>query len=155
MAKGKVFLDSSVIISSLLSDRGGSFYILNELKNNFEFQINGHVLDEMKKVVSSKFSSNPDILSQLLVVVSNKFTILKNPSRKERFHFAQYISENDAPILASSLKYSDILLTLDNEFFQEKILNLAREKSLKIMKPKELIESLRLSSPNIKLKSFL
>ena len=44
MAKPAVFLDSSMIIASLLSTTGGSFYIINTLKDNFDFQTNEYGL---------------------------------------------------------------------------------------------------------------
>ena len=48
MAKPKVFLDSSVIITALLSTQGGSFYIIEYYKINFTFQINKYSLGRLK-----------------------------------------------------------------------------------------------------------
>ena len=47
-------------------------------------------------------------------------TILPNPSYKEYNCFAKHIYENDALILASPMKHSDYLLTLDNKFLKIK-----------------------------------
>lgn len=40
MQKTKVFVDSSVFIAAALSSRGGSFYILSGLQEQFEFITN-------------------------------------------------------------------------------------------------------------------
>lgn len=52
MLKNRVFVDSSILITALLSSRGGSFYILTQLKNKFHFQINNYVLDEIFLVLN-------------------------------------------------------------------------------------------------------
>lgn len=47
MLKNKVFLDNSILITALLSSREASFYILTNLRNKFNFQINEYVLNEI------------------------------------------------------------------------------------------------------------
>ena len=49
MLKNRVFVDSSILIAALLSSRGGSFYILTQLKDEFQFQINDYTLEEIAK----------------------------------------------------------------------------------------------------------
>lgn len=144
MAKAKVFLDSSVIITALLSTRGGSFYILDNLKDNFDFQTNDYGLREIQEILKSKFANEPALLGRMFLLLGTAgATILPSPGKKERNSFAKYISVNDAPILASAAKHSDYLLTLDNEFFKPKILEMAEKKSLRILKPKAFIENFR------------
>ena len=139
-----VFLDTSVIISATLSNAGGSFHILNDLKNNFKFQINEYVADEVKNIIKIKFLNDPILLNknQLLMGTSN-ITTLKDPTKREILEVEKYISQKDQPILASAIKHSNYLLTLDNEFFKDKILDLALKKSLVILKPKGFIEIFR------------
>lgn len=141
MHKPIIFLDSSVIIAALLSGQGGSAYVLNHLRWNFYFQINEYILAEVQEIIKTKFSDRPNMSTQLFLWMGvNPITVLENPTKKEVTKFSKYISKKDAPILASALNNSDYLLTLDNEFFGEKIMELANKKSLKILKPKELIE---------------
>ena len=144
MAKTRVFLDSSVIITALLSTRGGSFYILSSLQNEFEFQTNEYGLREIQRTLTNKFSHQPVLSNQLFLLLGTAgVRTLPNPSKRERSHCARYISANDAPILASAFKYSDILLTLDKEFFNLRVASAAREVSVKILTPKEFIELFR------------
>lgn len=55
MVRNRTFLDTSILITALFSSRGGSFYILSQLKNKFHFQINDYVLEETLEVISKKF----------------------------------------------------------------------------------------------------
>lgn len=144
MGKPKVFLDSSVIIAALLSSSGGSFYIITMMSDYFEFQINQYVLEEIQEIIKKKFGNLPNMQNLLFLWLGvTPITILENPTMKEVIRLSKFISKNDAPILASALFGSGYLLTLDNEFFRDKILELAKKKSLIIVKPKELIETLR------------
>ena len=144
MAKPAVFLDSSVIIASLLSAKGGSFYILSNLKDDFELQTNEYGLAEIQRILKNKFAGQPALLIQLFLILGTaRITILPNPSKKEESRAAEYISAIDAPILASALSYSDYLVTLDNEFYKAEIMDLAKKKLLAVLKPKEFIEKHR------------
>ena len=141
MVKPKVFVDSSVIIASLISTQGGSFYILNNWKDDFEFQTNEYGLGEIQRVLKEKFAKQATLQSQLFLLLGTAtVVILPNPTKRERDRSAQYISLIDAPILASALTHSDYLLTLDNEFFEKDVMELAEKNSLAIWKPKEFIE---------------
>jgi len=143
MHKPKVFLDSSVIIAALLSSRGGSFYILTQMRNGFSFQINEYVFAEVGEVLKTKFAIQPDLQKNLFLLLglANVSTI-PNPSKPEVRRAAKIISKNDAPILASALKYCDYLITLDKEFFEESILADANKKGLLILTPGSFIQQL-------------
>jgi putative PIN family toxin of toxin-antitoxin system len=144
MLKPRVFLDSSVIISALLSARGGSFYIINIYKNDFIFQVNQYSLDEIHDILKTKFAHQPELKTKLFVLLgASEVEILSNPSKKLVKETLNYISENDSPILASALASSDFLITLDKEFFKAQITKLATTKSLQILSPKDFIETYR------------
>lgn len=140
MAKNRVFLDSSVLITAVLSSKGGSFYILTQLNDICEFQINEYVLEEVQRILGSKFSSAPDLKTKLFLILGSAgVRICSNQSIKDVRIFAKIINKEDAPILASAIKHSSYLLTLDNDFFQEKVVHSARERGLTIVKPREFI----------------
>lgn len=144
MAKPKVFLDSSVIIASLLSTQGGSFYIISTLKDEFDFQSNEYGLAEIQRILNSKFSHDPGMKSRLFLILgTTNIRILSNPTKRERNNAAKYISTIDAPILASALQHSDYLVTLDNEFFKAEIVDLANKHEVDVLKPKGFIEKFR------------
>jgi hypothetical protein len=51
MRKNKIFLDSSFLVTAVLSSSGGAFYILENFKDTFVFQINHYVLEETTNVL--------------------------------------------------------------------------------------------------------
>jgi predicted nucleic acid-binding protein len=105
MVKNKVFLDSSVIISALLSFRGGSFYVINQFKDKFEFQINHYVFEEILEVLREKFSKKEELKNKFFVFLETlPIKILPNPSKKEVKFLEKIINKTDTPILASALK---------------------------------------------------
>lgn len=70
--------------------------------------------------------------------------MVSNPATREVRATEDIISKKDAPILASALAHSDYLLTLDNEFFKDAIVDVAEKKKLIIVKPGDLIRKLGL-----------
>jgi predicted nucleic acid-binding protein len=144
MAKPTAFVDSSVLITALLSSTGGSFAILSQCHPFFAFQINEYVLVETQEILRTKFVKRPDLASDLFTLLgAASIVVLPDPSKREVTTAAKAISENDAPILASALKSSDYLITLDNEFLSERVRVIAKKKSLTILKPGDFLERFR------------
>lgn len=144
MTKNKVFLDSSIIISALLSSRGGSFFILYYFKDIFEFQINEYVFDEVIDVLNKKFSKRPDLKNKLFTLVGlTPIRIFPDPLKNETKILEKFLSKEDTPILTSALKHSSYLLTLDDDFLTDSVLKFATSKNLFILKPKEFIQKFR------------
>ena len=141
MARPNVFLDSSVLIAAALSFRGGSCYILNTLDHEYEFFINEYVLDEVTRVLKSKFPDKPFLYSRTLALLCKlDLCILDNPSQQELKPWIKIIDETDVPILVSAVKFCDYLLTLDNDFFQPEVLTAVLKCKLHILKPQEFIQ---------------
>lgn len=144
MAKSTAFIDSSVIIAALLSSEGGSFHILTQYRDQFVFQVNEYALAEIQMILHGKFKDRPSLVTELFLLLGIAgVVVLPNPTKREVTKAAEAISQNDAPILASALQSSDYLITLDNEFFKESVLAQARNKSLLIAKPGDLLAQLR------------
>lgn len=144
MARDKVFLDSSILVTALLSSRGGSFYILNQWRGAFEFLINEYVFEETMGALNEKFTAREDLKAKLFLVMGlTPIKILKNPREDELKFLTNIINKKDAPILSSALKYSSYFLTLDNDFFAESVIEFSKKKGLCILKPKEFIQKFR------------
>jgi len=140
MRKQKVFLDSSVIIAALLSARGGSFFLLSQLRGYFLFEINQYVFTEVQEVLKTKFKAQPQLQNNFFLLLGlAEVKTTPNPARKEVKAAARLISKEDAPILASALGGSNYLVTLDNEFFKPLVIQAAEKKGLQILKPGDLI----------------
>ena len=144
MAKPTVFVDSSVVITALLSSTGGSFAVLTQYHPLFTFQTNEYVLAETQEILRTKFIDRPALVSDLFLLLGVAgVVVLSDPSKRDVTAAAKAISLNDAPILASALKSSDYLVTLDNEFLTAPVLALAHQQSLKIMKPGDFLNQFR------------
>jgi len=140
MLKNRVFVDSSILIAALLSSRGGSFYILTQLKDEFQFQINDYTLEEIFKVLDKKFYSQKKLKNYLFLLLGlAKIEVLSNPPKVLVKRLTKVINKEHASILASALANSNYLLTLDKDFLNEKLRNFARENSILILTPKEFI----------------
>ena len=112
-AKPKVFLDASVLIAAVLSSKGGSFYILNKFKGDFEFQTNAYVFEEVESVLERKFPGREDFRNKLFLLLGlTPVRILPDPPRESVTPLTGLINPEDAPILASALAHSSYLLTL-------------------------------------------
>jgi predicted nucleic acid-binding protein len=136
----RVFFDSSVIVAALLSREGGSYHILSQFPDTFEFQINEYVFEEVRRLIERKFKDQPELLSNLFSIMGlSGIMTLQNPNPQEVNEAKNFISEKDASILASAIKVSDYLLTLDNEFFGSTITEIAKTNNLAILKPGDFI----------------
>ncbi len=142
MKGNKVFLDSSVLIASVISQRGGSFYLLNKFKDKFEFQISEQVFKEVIEVLNNKFSDRPELKNKFFLILGwSKIEILPNTAKNRIKTLTKFLSKEDATILSIALKNSSYFITLDNDFLDKKTIQIAKNYGLKILKPKEFIES--------------
>ena len=141
MERNKIFLDTSILITALLSFRGDSFYILNNLKDKFRFQINKFVLEETLKVLDEKFYQRKELKDRLFILIGlAKIEILSNPSKVLLKKLSpKIINKEDAPILAGALERSNFLLTLDKDFLNEKVKKFVESRNLLICTPKEFL----------------
>lgn len=141
MANKKVFVDSSVLISALLSEKGGSSYILTQLYDKVDLVVNRYTIDEVLDVLLRK-----QILLRtrfLEILASSGVIILDNPTKLDVEELSRIIEKEDAPILASALSACDYLVTLDNDFLDQKVTEHTNQHNLSIVKPKELIDIFR------------
>lgn len=140
MQKNKVFLDSSILITAVLSSQGGSFYMLTQLNKQYEFQINEYVLEETMRVLATKFNNQPGLKTNLYLLLGiAAINVLPNPTPKQIKKLMKIINKEDSPILASALEHDSFLVTLDNDFFTKITIEFSQKRSLKILKPQEFI----------------
>ncbi len=149
MRNPRVFVDSSVLITALLSPRGGSFHILDTLRERVKFSINEYVYREVLLVIVKKFSHVPGMESRFFLMLGwANISVLPYPSVNQIGNLRNIIVKDDTPILAGAIAqaHSDYLLTLDNDFFAPTVITYAKKYNLCILKPKELIAIFKLSA---------
>ncbi len=138
--KIKIFIDSSVIISALISTEGASRQVLMLCEaTTLDGIISDKVVEEIKRVTKLKFPEMEVILDEILNRA--KFKIIdKVPAAISKKAQAWISDPNDVPILAAA-KFAevDVLLTLDIRHFIRD-LNVSKKSGLKIMTPGEFLQ---------------
>lgn len=136
----RVFLDSNVFIAAALSERGGSFYLLKQSRQNkIKIFSSGFVMRETAKTIKKKYPQKITEVCELLSSVPISF--VKEPDIQEIQRVAELLDDfNDAPILAAGLKSkSRFLISLDKKhFFTPKIAK--ADLPLIVLAPKDFIQ---------------
>lgn len=146
MVKPNVFLDSSVLITALLSEKGASFYLLMEYHERYQFIINDYVLTEILDVLKRKFSDRSDLPAALFLLLGVAgIKILSSPPDPELTSVSELIEADDAPILVSALGDCNYLLTLDQDFLKAAVIDFASQRKLIIQKPGDFLSNTNLT----------
>lgn len=99
MSSLKVFVDSDVIISSLISSKGTAFHLLNQTKENFF--VSNYSVNELE-IVAKRLNIDIKKLSQLLSAKVKKVNIRQDLSQIKK-HFAPYTKDpNDCHIISGA-----------------------------------------------------
>ena len=135
----KVFLDSSAVIAAALSEKGGSFFLFQQAKQDrISLFISEAVSQEATMAVQRKYPDKLPILSKLL---SNfPVNLIKDASEKSVKLTSHLIHPKDAPVLAAALKHKmEFLVTFDQEHFFTPEIKQAKL-PLKILTPGDFIQ---------------
>lgn len=144
MEKRRVFLDTSVVITALLSEKGASFHLLMNYHEEYQFFINKYVVHELLDVVERKFPDRADFQSKFFLLLGIAgVEVLALPKNSDLIVLEELVEKEDTPILASALEHCEYLLTLDRGFLAEEVLKFAHENNLTIKKPGEFLKDLR------------
>lgn len=137
--KLKVFVDSDVIISSLISKLGAAYFLINEA--SFKFFISNISLKELKIVVK-KLRLENETLEKL---IKKQFYImpLETNLKKIKEKYKDYVMDiNDCHIIAGAVKSrAKFLVTYNLRHF--KIDKIKRDFNLLIMTPAIFLQYLR------------
>jgi predicted nucleic acid-binding protein len=138
----KVFLDSNVILSGLLSERGAPRIILDLLSLRLPFLIGStgkYNLIEIERNLKKKMPSLFFLYKTYLPKLNLKVTPLPRP--KEVRDFSGQIAEKDVPVLISAIRSkADFLVTGDKQHF-EKMKGLDKY-PFHVVAPSEFIDSI-------------
>lgn len=109
----KFFLDTTIIISSLLPDRSEHIACVSiVLQNNISLLTNEYVIKETRRVLEHVYSFDQGDINQFIEFLSTKLEIVKTPS-KEEFSNIRSNDKSDRPITYSAKKHHCILITDD------------------------------------------
>lgn len=138
----KVFLDSNVILSGLISDKGSPRIILDilSLKMPFILGMTGEYnLIEIERNLAKKIPDAILLYNEYLLKIN--FKIIKIPSPAEIKNHSGCTSDKDIPVLISAVNgKADYLITGDKKDFDK--LKAKDDYIFKIMNPSEFIKGI-------------
>ena len=134
----KIFLDSDVVISSVISKRGAAHFILNESKN--KKIISNYSVEEMTRVAKRGKVDEKGLsyfINKSLKIVKSKKSL-----KKIKKEYKKYIKdENDAHIVAgANQSKAKILLTYNTKHFL--IYDIKKDLGISIMTPGKFLQFL-------------
>lgn len=139
--KCKVFLDSNVLLSGLLSDKGAPRIILDLLTLNLPMLAGAtgrYNLIEVERNLKKKMPEAMPLYQKYLPRL--RLEIVEIPSRATVISMAGAIAEKDVPVLASAIACgAEYLITGDKKDFAK--LKNVKKYNLKIVSPSEFIET--------------
>lgn len=136
MKRKKVFIDSDVIISSLISSTGAAFYLLNN--TNLELVVSDRSIEELEKVVI-RLSLNSRRFKKLL---KDRFMSVKlRPKEIDKVR-GYTLDPDDAHILAGAkLAKSRFLVTYNIRHF--KVAKIFEDLKIAVFTPAKFLQYLR------------
>ncbi|MCZ7380096.1 MAG: PIN domain-containing protein [Candidatus Methanoperedens sp.] len=109
----KFFLDTNILLNSLLPDRKAHIASLSILlQNTIPLVTNEYVLKEVRKILEETYSFNHEDINQFIEFCRTKLEVVKTPS-KEEFKTINAGDKSDRPIIFSAKKHSCVLITDD------------------------------------------
>jgi len=136
----RVFLDSNVILSGLLSDKGAPRIILDLLTLELPFLVGStgrYNLIEIERNLKRKMPQILAVYKRYLPRLNLK--VISVPHPEELKEFAGKITDKDIPVLVSAIRSNaDFLVTGDKRHFQR--IKLPDDYLLKIVTPSEFID---------------
>lgn len=135
----KIFLDSNVILSGLLSDRGAPRIILDLLSLRLPFVTGATVqynLMEIERNITKKLPEIMDIYREYFPKIH--LTVIPMPKKKDLNKCRGMIGDKDLPVLVSAMNFgADFLVTGDKKDFAKLVGD--NRLPLKIVSPAELL----------------
>lgn len=109
----KFFVDTNILLSSLIPDRKEHIYCASVLlQNNIPLLTNEYVIKEFRRTLEEVYSFDQDDINQFIEFISIKLEIVKTPS-KEEFKTINSKDKSDRPIIFSAKKHGCVLITDD------------------------------------------
>jgi len=116
----KVFIDTNILISSILFPKGKVAAVFQHILEVHDLIISSYTIEECEKVFERKFPGKKDELKIFLKTISYEY--YKTPKNIDYKKYPEIRDKNDLPILVSAiLSDADILITGDKDFEEIKI----------------------------------
>lgn len=140
MPQVKIFIDSDVVISSLVSETGASYYLLNQTRD-LKLTLSNYSDKELRKVCT-KLNIDKILVSQL---IKNRFKLIKleKTTQEIKTEFKDYtIDPNDTHIVAGAkLAQARFLITYNLKDFR--VDKIKKDLGIHVTTPAKLLQYLR------------
>ena len=135
----KIFVDSDVVLSSLLSPKGAAYFLLNEV--GLEFAISNVSLLEIERgIVKLNLDKN-----QLRKLVKNRLKLieLRDSTKKIKKSFKNYVfDEDDAHVVAGAKRTkAKVILTYNLKHFNKQ--KIKDDLGIVVLTPAQYLQHLR------------
>ena len=138
----RVFLDSNVILSGLLSERGAPRILLDLLSLKLPFleaSIGRYNLTEIERNLKNRMPGVWSVYKRYLPQLN--LTVIPLPQSEELREFSGKIADKDIPALVSAIQGKvDLLVTGDKKHFEK--LKGIEKYHIRIVSPSELVDSI-------------
>jgi predicted nucleic acid-binding protein len=138
----RLFLDSNVILSGLLSDRGAPRIILDLLSLGLPFLFGStgqYNLTEIERNLKKRIPGIMLVYKEYLPRLN--LTVMPMPKPEELREFFGKITDKDIPVVVSAIKgKADFLITGDRRHFEK--LKRVEKYQFRIVTPSEFIDSI-------------
>ena len=138
MEEIKVFLDTDVIISALLSDKGASYKLLNDTK--FNKIISKAITEEINEVSRRENINKEAVRAILKKTIITPLFLFKEKLLKS---YSKYVfDEEDSHVVAGAyISKSDFLLTHNLRHYHA--VKIRNDLGIKVMRPGDFLQYLR------------
>lgn len=129
-----LFLDTSVWIAAILSDRGASYVLIERARYKELTLISSpDVFEEGIRNLQLKYPASARLFFKVFQEIH---PLLVQPLRKTVLRAAKIVHRDDAPILAAAIDgKTEILVTLDKKHFLSKATVIARKTGIQAITP--------------------
>ncbi|MDP3973759.1 MAG: hypothetical protein Q8P92_02915 [Candidatus Daviesbacteria bacterium] len=139
MNSTKIFVDSDVVISSLISEKGAAYFLLNEQKSNFVISdFSKTELVKVSKRLGIKQSGLQNLIRKHLKVIK-----VKKEISKVKEEFEAYTTDiDDTHIVAGAVRIkAKFLLTYNIRHFQRQ--KISEDFGIVVLTPAQYLQYLR------------
>ena len=136
----QVFLDSDVVISSLISSSGAAYLLINSVKG-LELYISNLSLKELKIVVE-RLSLDKNILTE---VIDNRFqkVDLKDSNEKIKEQYGDYVLDIDDAHIVAGARTSQVRFLISYNLRHYKLDKIKEDFRIIVLTPAQFLQYLR------------
>lgn len=136
----KIFLDSDVVISSLISSSGAAYLLINHIKN-LELYISNLSLKELEVVVE-RLKIDKNLLTEL---VNNRFqkVALKDANEKIKHQYKDYVLDIDDAHIVAGAKEAQVRFLISYNLRHYKLDKIKEDFGIIVLTPAQFLQYLR------------